>query len=74
MKLHEELCGTCQIRLEQNNCRQGVGWETVKDRTVWKTYASEGNECYGHERGLGQLAQHGNRYGVLCPLYSLTYE
>jgi len=30
MKLHEELCGTCQIRWEQNKFRQGFGWETVK--------------------------------------------
>jgi len=40
MKLHEELCGTYLIRWEQNKCRQGFGWETVKERTVWKTYAS----------------------------------
>jgi hypothetical protein len=74
MKLHEELCCTCQIRWERNKCRQGFGWETVKERTVWKTYASEENECYGYECGLGQLAHNGNRYGVLCPLYSPTYE
>jgi hypothetical protein len=47
IELHKELCGTCQIRLEQNKCRQGFGWEMAKERTVWKTCASEGNECYG---------------------------
>jgi len=47
MKLHEELCGTCQIRWEPNKCRQVFGWEMVKERTVWKAYASEGKEDCG---------------------------
>jgi hypothetical protein len=34
MKLHEKLCGTCQIRWEQNKFRQGSGWETVKESCV----------------------------------------
>jgi hypothetical protein len=47
MELHEELCGTCQIRLEKNKCRQGFGWEMAKERTVWRTCALEGIECNG---------------------------
>jgi hypothetical protein len=33
-----------------------------------------GYECYGEECGLGQLVHTGIWYGVLCLLYSVTYE
>jgi hypothetical protein len=74
MKVHEELCGTCQIRWEQNKRRQGFGWETITERTLCNSYATVGYECYGEVCVLAQLAHNGKWYGVLCPLYSVTYE